>query len=1222
MTQSHRLRHRLEEGGRIDRTRPLGFTFNGKAYEGCAGDTLASALLANGVHLVARSFKYHRPRGIVAAGVEEPNALVQLGTAASTVPNARATEIALHDGLVATSVNCWPGPERDALGVNQLMGRFLPAGFYYKTFMWPRSYWMRYEHFIRKASGLGEAARAADPDTYEKINAHCDVLVAGGGPAGLAAALAAGRTGARVILVEQAGELGGSLLDGRDSIDGEPAMAWVERAQAELRAMPEVRILARTTVYGYHDHNFLTLAERLTDHLPPAERSGPRERLWRVRAKEVVLATGAIERPLVFGDNDRPGVMLASAVRAYVNRWAVRPGGAAVVFTNNDSAYRTALDLHAAGMPVAAVIDLRPQAGGELPARARAAGIRVIEGAAIAAVLGGKRVKAVEIMRVAGETLTGTAERLSCDLVAMSGGWNPAVHLFAQSGGKPRWDAEQACFVPGRPLQAERSAGACAGRFALDDCLEGGLAAGAEAASAAGFGDGSASAAPTVEAVAEAPLLPVWLVPARKRPGHGAKQFVDQQNDVTAGDIMLAAREGFRSVEHVKRYTAMGFGTDQGKLGNINGMGVLAQALGQDIPSTGTTTFRPNYTPVTFGTVAGREIGALFDPVRKTAMHEWHVEHGARFENVGQWKRPWYYPRAGEDMHAAVARECRAAREGVGMLDGSTLGKIDVQGPDAAQFLNLVYSNAFAKLEVGRCRYGLMLKEDGMVFDDGVTARLAPNHFLMTTTTGGAAAVLSWLERWLQTEWPHLKVYLTSVTDHWATTAVVGPKSRATLRKLCPDIDFGAEAFPFMTWREGTVAGVPARVFRISFSGELAYEVNVDANLGRHVWEALIAAGKEFDITPYGTETMHVLRAEKGYIIIGQDTDGSMTPPDLGLGGMVKKKGDFIGRRSLHRSDMLRPDRKQLVGLLTEDGTTVLPEGVQLVDKPGPERPIPMLGHVTSSYLSPALGRSIAFAMVKGGLGRMGETVHALLADGRAVPAVIARPVFLDPENMRMNPPDEGPWPTAVSVLRPKAESPLMGLAAASGAGAATLELYERPLLAQIGLRGDVLDEGFRAAVVSVTGLEPPQEPNRWIGSDGMRLFWLAPDEWLLQAPAERETGLARGLRQALAGRHAAVTVLSGGQTVIGLRGAGTAQVLARGCTLDLHPRAVRAGTCAQTRLAKANVMLHPLPDADGFEITVRRSFADYLWQWLTDAGAAHGLTAVAPPSRAMAMAA
>ena len=1216
MTQSHRL----ASGGRIDRGKPLGFTFNGKSYQGLEGDTLASALLANGVHLVARSFKYHRPRGIMTAGVEEPNAVVQLGTGAATVPNARATEIELHAGLVASSVNCWPGPERDAFGVTQLAARFLPAGFYYKTFLWPRSFWMRYEHWIRKASGLGEAPRAADPDSYDKLNAHCDVLVVGAGPAGLAAALAAGRKGARVILAEQTNAFGGSLLGARETIDGASAMAWVERTVAELAAMPEVRLLPRATVYGYHDHNFLTIAERLTDHLPPAERSGPRERLWRVRAKEVVLATGAIERPLVFGDNDRPGVMLASAVSAYLNRWAVRPGSQAVVFTNNDGAYRTALDLHQAKVPVAAVVDLRPAARGALPERARAAGIRVIEGSAVAAVLGHKRVKAVEVMRVAGEALVSQPERIACDLVAMSGGWNPAVHLLAQSGGKPRWDADLACFVPDWSVQAERSAGACAGQMALRDCLEGGFSAGAKAA--AGFGEGAAPAVPTVEEVAEAPLLPVWLVPGRKRPGHGAKQFVDPQNDVTAGDILLAAREGFRSVEHVKRYTAMGFGTDQGKLGNINGMGILAQALGQDIPTTGTTTFRPNYTPVTFGTVAARDVGALFDPVRKTALHEWHVAKGALFENVGQWKRPWYYPKPGEDLHVAVARECRAAREGVAMLDASTLGKIDVRGPDAAEFLNRVYSNAFLKLEVGRCRYGLLLKEDGMVFDDGVTARLGPDHFLMTTTTGGAANVLAWLERWLQTEWPELKVHLTSVTDHWATAAVVGPKSRETLRKVCPDIDLSAEAFPFMTWREGTVAGVPARVFRISFSGELAYEVNVDANLGRHVWEALFAAGEEFKITPYGTETMHVLRAEKGYLIVGQDTDGSVTPHDLGLGGLVKKKGDFLGRRSLARSDLLRPDRKQLVGLLTDDPATVLPEGAQLVDRPGPERPIPMVGHVTSSYRSPALGRSIALALVKGGLGRMGETVHAILADGSIIPATITRPVFLDPENARMNPPEEAAKPVPVSLPEPRAESPLVGLAAGRDTGRGALELYERPFLAQIGLRGDAEGPAFRAAVASITGLEPLRQPNRWLAAGELQLFWLAPDEWLVQAPAEREVSLAQSLRQALDGQHASVTVLSGGQTVIGLRGAEAARVLAKGCRLDLHPRAFQAGACAQTRLAKANVLLHPLPEGDGFEITVRRSFADYLWRWLADAGAEHDLAALAPAPKAMALAA
>jgi sarcosine oxidase subunit alpha len=950
-----------------------------------------------------------------------------------------------------------------------------------------------------------------------------------------------------------------------------------------------------------------------------------------VRAQRVILATGAIERPLVFGDNDRPGIMLASAVSAFVNRYAVRPGERAVVFTNNDGAYRTALDLADASVAVQAVIDLRPQAKGALPGMVRARGIRVLEGAAIAAVKGKKRVRGIEVMRVAGEGLTGAPERLACDLVAVSGGWNPAVHLHAQSGGKARFDETLACFVPGVPVQAECSAGACNGRFALADCLTEGFAAGAEAAARAGFGDGEVPPTPPTSGIPEEPLLPVWLVPARERPGRGTKQFVDLQNDVTAADIMLAAREGFHSVEHVKRYTALGFGTDQGKLGNINGVGILARTLGQDIPSTGTTTFRPNYTPVTFGAIAGRDLGALFDPIRKAALHQWHEEHGALFENVGQWKRPWYYPKPGETMREAVDRECLAVRNGVGIMDASTLGKIDIQGPDAAEFLNRVYTNAWSKLEVGRCRYGLMLKEDGMVFDDGVTSRLGPNHFLMTTTTGGAATVLTWLERWLQTEWPDLKVRLTSVTDHWATAAVVGPRSRDVLRKVCDDIDFSADAFPFLSWRAGTVAGVPARVFRISFSGELAYEVNVDANCGRHVWETLMAAGAEYGITPYGTETMHVLRAEKGYIIVGQDTDGSQTPHDLGMSWIVKKKGDFIGRRSLSRSDMLRADRKQLVGLLTADGAEVLPEGSQLVDAPGEAWPIPMVGHITSSYHSANLGRSIALALVKGGLKRMGETVQALLRDGRAVPAVITSPVFLDAEGTRQNPPAppadaEARGATIVVADPPRLESPLVGSrladrARAGGSGPG-VEACERPFLGHINLRGDASDPAFVAAVAGATGAEPPTTPNTWVAAGDLRLFWLGPDEWLIVTLRERKAAVADALRRALADLHTAVTVVSGGQTVVGIGGPRAADLLAKGCTLDLHPRTFGEDRCAQTLFAKAPVLIRRLPGGQGFELVVRRSFADYLWLWLEDAAAEYGLRVREPSPESAALAA
>jgi sarcosine oxidase subunit alpha len=953
MSQSHRL----PQGGRIDRSRTLRFTFNGKPYEGHSGDTLASALLANGVTLVARSWKYHRPRGIVAAGVEEPNAIVQLETGARTVPNARATEVELYDGLVAASVNCWPSPEVDLMGVTGLFSRLMPAGFYYKTFMWPKSFWMRYEHYIRKASGLGRAPEGKDPDRYAKRNAWCDVLVAGAGRAGIEAALQAGRAGQRVILADEQAEPGGALLgDVHRVLGGVPAAQWLQGALTELAAMPHVTILPRSTVFGYHDGNFLTIAQRLADHLPLAERGTLRERVWRVRAKEVVLATGAIERPLVFADNDLPGVMLASAVSRYTSRYGVRLGSRAVVFTNNDSAYRAALDLQRAGVAVT-VVDSRTAS---LAAdAAKTSGMEVLMGAVVTQASGNRRVSGVRIRK-------GDAERtLECDLLAVSGGWSPAVHLHAHSGGRPVFDEAKACFVPGKATQPQRSTGSCNGDFSR--------------------GEGT--------------VQPLWLVPGPT----AAKQFVDYQSDVTAADIALAAREGYRSIEHVKRYTALGFGTDQGKLGNINGMAILAQCLGQSIAATGTTTFRPNYTPVTFGALAGPDLGDLFEPIRTTTLHAWHVAHGALFENVGQWKRPWYFPKPGEDLHAAVNRECLAARNGVAMMDASTLGKIDIQGPDAAAFLNMVYTNAWLKLGVGKCRYGLMLDENGMVMDDGVTTRLAENHFLMTTTTGGAARVMTWLERWLQTEWPHLKVYLTSVTEHFATAAVVGPKSREVLQAVCKDLDFSPAAFPFMSSFEGTVAGVPARIMRISFSGELAYEVNVRADRAPSVWEALFAAGEPFGITPYGTETMHVLRAEKGFIIVGQDTDGSVTPVDLGMDWIIAKGKDFLGRRSLLRSDTVRDDRKHLVGLLAEDPATVLPEGAQIVSDARAAVPVPMLGHVTSSYFSAFLQRSIAMALVKNGRKRMGEKVELPLADGRVLRATIASPVFVDPEGARQN---------------------------------------------------------------------------------------------------------------------------------------------------------------------------------------------------------------------------
>nr|WP_294867237.1 sarcosine oxidase subunit alpha family protein [uncultured Pseudogulbenkiania sp.] len=993
--------NRIPQGGRINRAVPLTFHFNGKTYQGFEGDTLASALLANDVHFVARSWKYHRPRGIITAGVEEPNALVQLESGAYEVPNARATELELYDGLSAKSVNAKPSLENDRLAVNQKIARFIPAGFYYKTFMWPQKMWPKYEEFIREAAGLGEAPTVLDTDRYDKRYAHCDVLVVGGGPAGLAAAWVAGRAGARVILADNQPELGGSLLSQPASIDGLPGLEWVARIESELAAMPEVQVLRRSTVFGYQDHNLLTICERKTDHLPLARRQGVRERVWKVRAQRVILATGAHERPLVFANNDRPGVMTASAVSTYLRRFGVLPGKRAVVFTNNDQAYQTALDLYEAGARVT-VVDPRTASYGDLPQQARRRGIEVKYGTVVSQASGDLRVSRVTLSRYQGGRLAGDAGSLDCDLLAMSGGFNPVLHLFAQSGGKARWDEQKACFVPGQSVQAEISAGACNGDFSLARVLSGAVQAARRSLELEGFALPRLPAW-SVEEQGEAPLLPLWLVGDRDKVGRSDKQFVDFQNDVSAADIYLAAREGYHSIEHVKRYTAMGFGTDQGKLGNINGMAILAEVLGQSIPETGTTTFRPNFTPVSFGAIAGRELGDYLDPIRKTCLHEWHVEHVALFEDVGQWKRPWYFPRNGEDLHAAVARECLAVRNSVGMLDASTLGKIDIQGPDAATLLNWLYTNPWSKLEVGKCRYGLMLDENGMVFDDGVTTRLSEHHFLMTTTTGGAARVLNWMERWLQTEWPHLKVHLTTVTDHWATFAVAGPNSRRVLQKVCSDIDFAPQAFPFMSYRNGTVAGVAARVMRISFSGELAYEVNVPANLGRKVWEALMAAGAEFGITPYGTETMHVLRAEKGYIIVGQDTDGSVSPIDLGMEGMVSKAKDFLGKRSLFRSDTRRHDRKQLVGLKPLDPACVLPEGGQIVAQPTSGGMTPMLGHVTSSYFSPILARSIAMAVMKGGQSRHGERVYVALRDGRSIEVEVCSPVFYDVEGGRQH---------------------------------------------------------------------------------------------------------------------------------------------------------------------------------------------------------------------------
>ena len=987
---------RLSRGGLIDRDARFQFTFDGRPIDAYRGDTVASALLANGVTLVGRSFKYHRPRGIVAAGSEDPNAFVQLGQGARTLPNRLATVTPATPGLKVRSVNAWPSLEYDIMSALGLAAPFIPAGFYYKTLMWPRRFWPLYEHVLRHAAGLGHAPTAPDPDRYDHVHAHCDVLVVGAGPAGLAAARAAAHRGARVILADEQAELGGGLLSTAERVDGLPGPQWAEAAAAELASTPTVTVLPSTTAFGLYEGNLVLLFERLFPSAPDHCGSEQGARVWRVLPKQIVLASGAHERPLLFANNDRPGVMLAGAISTYVRRYAVAPGSRAVFFTNNDSAYRAALDLADAGVPVAAIADVRRDPDGDLSVQARAQGIPVHAGAVVRQVHGRRCVAAAEICSLDGSPL-GSVE---CDLLGVSGGYAPALHLHAQAGGQMAWDPGLAAFVP-QPSNGIHPAGAVAGQLGLAAALRQGTTAGAAAALAAGCFNGADLPTPQADETPDSGLQGYWVPPGQL--GRIKPQFVDLHEDVTLDDLRLSLREGFESIEHVKRYTTLGMGPDQGKLSNSLATGVIAELRGSDPASVGTPRHRPAYSPIPLGAIAGRSIGSLADPVRVTPMQEWHEAAGAHFENVGQWRRAWYYPQPGESMHDAVARECLAVRNRVGILDYSTLGKIEVTGPDAGEFLDRVYVNAWKRLRPGRCRYGLMLGEDGMILDDGVTARLDEQRYLMFTSTAGAATVLAWLEQWLQTEWTDLRVYLTSVSEQWSNIALAGPRSRDVLAAIGTDIALAREDFPFMTFRKGHVAGVPARVFRISFSGELSYEINVPADRARHVWEALLAHGQPFGITPYGTETMHVLRAEKGFIIVGQETDGSVTPNDVGLGRMLSRRKDFLGKRSLLRPDSLRPDRKQLVGLLSDDPNLVLPEGGAVVDTPGPQRPLPMRGHVTSGYFSPVLGRSIALAMVAGGRAALGERLYVATLDDKWIPARSCNPVFYDAAGARQH---------------------------------------------------------------------------------------------------------------------------------------------------------------------------------------------------------------------------
>ncbi len=972
--------YRLAQGGAIDRSRPLHFQWEGRTYSGYAGDTLASALLAAGVRVIGRSFKYHRPRGLIAVGLDEPNFIVQLEQGALASPNVKAPYVELYAGLDASPVNAWPSLRFDLLAVNGKFKRFIPAAFYYKTFIWPS--WRWFEPLIRKAAGLGSAPPLPDPDSYAQTTAHTDVLIVGGGIAGLAAAQQAAASGQSVMLVTGGAHWGGRLAGTRETVEGKPARLWIDEALATLSDMPNVTLMNRTLATGHYDHGLISLCEQLTDHLPIAERSGPRQRLWRVRADTLIFATGAIERPLVFRGNDRPGIMLAGAARAYLHRYAVVPGREIVVATTNDSAWHAAFDLAEAGAKVAAIVDTRSASDPLLVTRAERLGIAVHLRTAPVEAIGGKAVRAVRVGRVfPGGRIVGETVTLACDVLLMSGGWSPAVHLHSQGGGRVKRDPGLHSFVPER-ASAQLSIGGAAGAFQSDATL-------------------AAACGTRAEPRPEPRHPPIWSISESDRPDDAA--WVDFQNDVTAGDIALAARENFCSVEHLKRYTTLGMASDQGKTSNVNGIGILSEVLGKPIEAIGTTKFRPPYDPVPFGVFAGHRTGDGLRPRRHLAMQDWHAAQGAVFEEYGGWMRPAAYLRPGEVEADAVHREVLAARTGVGLFEASPLGKIEVKGPDAAEFLDRMYVNRIGTLKPGRCRYAILLTENGVVFDDGVVTRIAEDHFLVGTTSGHASAVTELFREWLQCEWTSLRVLVEDVTTCWAVANIVGPRSRAVLERLAADMDVSREGFPHMTARQGAIAGIPARVARVSFTGELSFEIAVPWRAAEALWDALAIAGAPEGIAPFGVEALMTMRVEKGYLHLGADTDGTTLPQDIDFGEIMRKKPmDFVGRRSANRPDGMRVDRRSFVGLAVTDGNPApLPIGAHVLPA-GTTRPQPGEGWVTSSIWSPTLGKPLALAMVAGGQARIGERVRVWdLGTWRE--AQIAPVCSYDPEGARLN---------------------------------------------------------------------------------------------------------------------------------------------------------------------------------------------------------------------------
>ena len=991
---------RLDNVGLINRDKKISFKFNGKKYYGYEGDTLASALIANGVHLVARSFKYHRPRGFFGAGVDEPYAIVQLYRNNETEPNVRATEQELFEGLEAKSVNCWPSVNFDIGAINNLIKIFLPSGFYYKTFMWPKSFWYKvYEPFIRKSAGFGKVSTKHDQERYEHKYEYCDLLITGSGPSGLASAYAAAKNGARVILAEDKPMFGGSLLTSDVNIGNQNGKEWAEKIISELKAMPNVILKNRSQVFGYYDHNMLVMSERVSDHLPKTNKYIPKQRLWYIRAKEVVISSGSIERPLVFGNNDTPGVMLSSAAKEYLKVYGVLVGKKPLIFTNNDSGYETAIEFKKNGID-SIILDTRKDPNSEIINEAKNLKIDIKFSYVVVAAKGYKKVKSADIAKISEDKKQlSQIENINCDCICVSGFWIPTIHLASQSGNKTKFNEEIDTFVPGQSKQQETTLGSANGIFSLEETIKMAFESGFQLSKKITNNENKISM-PSVVEKKFTNHDKFWCVPLPK--GKNYKRFLDFQNDVAVSDIEIALREGYRSIEHVKRYTTLGMATDQGKTSNLNGLQLVSNVENKVIPQIGHTTFRPPYTPVSIGAIVGREIGKHSKPTRKSPMHSWHEKNNAVFVDAGAWLRPRYYKQGNENLFEASKREAKNVRQNVGVCDVTTLGKIDIKGSDAAEFLNRVYTNAWLKLPVGKARYGVMLREDGIVMDDGTTTRISENHYHMTTTTAQAANVLSHLEYYLQLVWPELNVNVVSTTEQWAGAAIAGPKSRNLLQKLFPELDVSNEGLPFMGYIESNLFGVYARIFRISFSGELAYEVNVESDNGHYMWEKIIEIGKEFKIQPYGTEALSTLRIEMGHVA-GSEIDGRTIPYDNSLEGLVSKKKDFIGKRSLGKVAFVAPDRQKVVGIVPLDKKTSIPEGSYLVKDANAKLPNSKLGHVSASCWSVEYDNPFSLAILKDGKNMIGKKLYALSPlKNKSIPVEIVSSHYVDPKGERV----------------------------------------------------------------------------------------------------------------------------------------------------------------------------------------------------------------------------